>query len=243
MAVISPGRRPFRLFRTTESAGYLCGALESGATTLLASGSVHGRRVCAARISAVLQRRIDGWDAVCSSLRRQSSPIHRRTRAGHRTGAVLSVSLRGRIFPSRRTARCSSAPLAGSPPSSSGSIAGEDSSRKCQEPWGTTRAALSPDEKTIAADRLDPETQSQDVWLIETTRGVTSRLTTNRGHDQMSLWSPDGTRIIYGSTREGEANGTRVKTLSGGGPDEPLFGSSSDARIHQMKLCAARFSP
>ena len=57
---------------------------------------------------------------------------------------------------------------------------------------GYQRAALSPDEKTIAADRVDPETQSQDVWLIETTRGVTSRLTTNPGLDNMGLWSPDG---------------------------------------------------
>jgi serine/threonine protein kinase/Tol biopolymer transport system component len=98
---------------------------------------------------------------------------------------------------------------------------------------GYSRAELSPDEKTIAADRVDPETQSQDVWLIETTRGVTSRLTTNPGLDNMGLWSPDGSRIVYGSVREGEARGTRLKVLSGAGPDEQLFGGSSDARIHQ----------
>ena len=98
---------------------------------------------------------------------------------------------------------------------------------------GYARADLSPDEKTIAADRVDPETQSQDVWLIETTRGVTSRLTTNPGLDNMGLWSPDGSRILYGSTREGEASGTRVKVLSGAGPDERLFGRSDDAQIHQ----------
>ena len=98
---------------------------------------------------------------------------------------------------------------------------------------GYARAELSPDEKTIAADRVDPETQSQDVWLIETTRGVTSRLTTNPGLDNMGLWSPDGSRILYGSVREGEARATRLKVMSGAGPDEQLFGSSSDARIHQ----------
>jgi serine/threonine protein kinase len=98
---------------------------------------------------------------------------------------------------------------------------------------GYTRAALSPDEKTIAADRLDPETQSQDLWLIETTRGVTSRLTTNPGHDQMGLWSPDGTRIVYGSTREGETNGTRLKTLTGDVPDERLF-TSEDGQNRQV---------
>jgi serine/threonine protein kinase/Tol biopolymer transport system component len=98
---------------------------------------------------------------------------------------------------------------------------------------GYTRHALSPDEKTIAADRFDLETQSQDVWLIETSRGVTSRLTTNPGHDQMGLWSPDGRRIVYGSTRPGEANGTRMKELSAAGADDPLFGTD-DSQIHQM---------
>ena len=94
---------------------------------------------------------------------------------------------------------------------------------------GYFRAALSPDGKTIAADRLDPETQSQDVWLIETTRGMTSRLTTNPGHDQMGKWSPDGRRILYGSTREGEPNGTRMMTLNGG-DDELLFSPDETAR-------------
>jgi Tol biopolymer transport system component len=97
---------------------------------------------------------------------------------------------------------------------------------------GFQRAALSPDEKTIAADRVDPVTQSQDVWLIETARGGKSKLTTNPGLDNMGLWSPDGSRIEYGSTREGEASGSRLKVLSGAGPDERLF-RSDDSQIHQ----------
>jgi Tol biopolymer transport system component len=97
---------------------------------------------------------------------------------------------------------------------------------------GYLRAALSPDEKTIAADRLDPETQSQDVWLIEARRGVTSRVTTNPGHDQMARWSPDGRQILYGSTREGEPSGTRMKALDAGA-DERLF-SAPDSAVHQI---------
>ena len=70
------------------------------------------------------------------------------------------------------------------------------------EASGYQRPVLSPDERTIGADRVDPETQSQDVWLIDTTRGAASRLTTNPGLDNMGLWSPDGRRILYGSTRD-----------------------------------------
>jgi eukaryotic-like serine/threonine-protein kinase len=98
---------------------------------------------------------------------------------------------------------------------------------------GYSRPDLSPDEQTIAADRVDRETQSQDVWLIEATRGVTSRLTTNPGLDNMGFWAPDGNRILYGSVREGEANGTRVKVLNNAAPDELLFERSGDAQVHQ----------
>ncbi len=97
---------------------------------------------------------------------------------------------------------------------------------------GYTRPPLSPDEKTIAADRFDPVTQSQDVWLIEATRGVTSRLTTNPGHDQMGLWSPDGRRIQYGFTPERGSSGGRLRSLNGAEPEERLF-QDDDPQIRQ----------
>ena len=80
---------------------------------------------------------------------------------------------------------------------------------------GLRASELSPDEKTIAADRVDPETQSQDVWLIETTRGfLTFRLYHQSGTRQyrpvVARRQPDP---LYGSVREGEARATRLKVM------------------------------
>ena len=99
---------------------------------------------------------------------------------------------------------------------------------------GYERPVLSPDERTIAADRLDPETQSQDVWFIETGRGATSRLTTNPGLDQVGLWSPNGKRIAIGSTRDGKLY-RYLKTVDGTGYEESHpFESADGDQIQQM---------
>ena len=88
---------------------------------------------------------------------------------------------------------------------------------------GYQKPALSPDEKTIGAHKVDSETQSQDVWLIDSARGVTSKLTTNPGLDNMGLWSPDGRRIMYGSTREGQGTNAYLKDVEGKDTETALF--------------------
>jgi serine/threonine protein kinase/Tol biopolymer transport system component len=42
-----------------------------------------------------------------------------------------------------------------------------------------------------------------DFWLHDVHRGTRSRLTSGSGSNLMPLWSPDGTRIIFGSNRGG----------------------------------------
>ena len=56
---------------------------------------------------------------------------------------------------------------------------------------------LSPDGTRVAVDRMDAITSNPDLWLIDLTRGVTSRLTHGPAGSLMPVWSPDGTRIAY----------------------------------------------
>jgi len=84
---------------------------------------------------------------------------------------------------------------------------------------------LAPDGRRVAAHRHDG--QGGDVWVSESSRGTTSRLTFDASQDNSSpIWSPDGTRIAFGSLRTGKW-GLYQKPSDGTGNDELLVQSDS----------------
>jgi len=62
---------------------------------------------------------------------------------------------------------------------------------------------LSPDARQAVVSVPDPATNTRDLWVIDLTRGVRSRLTSNRAEDVSPIWSRDGTRITFASNRSG----------------------------------------
>ncbi len=84
--------------------------------------------------------------------------------------------------------------------------------------------ALSPDEKQLAFSRLDPNTGNVDVWLMDLTTGVPSRLTFDTAVDFSPVWSPDGKQIVFASVREGVPN-LFQKMANGSGPEVLLYRS------------------
>jgi Tol biopolymer transport system component len=66
-----------------------------------------------------------------------------------------------------------------------------------------------------------------DLWLGEFERGTRTRFTSNTAEDGQPVWSPDGTRIIFASNRDGAVNLCQ-KASSGGGNEEPLFKSGDN---------------
>jgi dipeptidyl aminopeptidase/acylaminoacyl peptidase len=78
---------------------------------------------------------------------------------------------------------------------------------------------LSPDGKRVAVE------QSSDLWLLETTRGVAARFTFDPGGDAYANWSPDGSRIIFRSTPQGQ-NDLYQKASSGVEKEEVLLQSN-----------------
>jgi Tol biopolymer transport system component len=78
---------------------------------------------------------------------------------------------------------------------------------------------LSPDGKYIAlTHRVDG---NNDVWLVETARGVLSRFTIDPAFDFALRWSPDGSRVVFAS-RRGEESYLYSKSASGAGSEELL---------------------
>jgi Tol biopolymer transport system component len=81
--------------------------------------------------------------------------------------------------------------------------------------------ALSPDEKRVAMDRDDAQTGTFDIWLLDLARGIPSRFTFDPANDVYPVWSPDGSRIVFGSNRDG-AYGLYQKSSSGAGSEEAI---------------------
>ena len=80
---------------------------------------------------------------------------------------------------------------------------------------------LSPDGTKVAAHRH--EGTGGDIWVTDTSRGATSKLTSDPTQDNSSpVWSPDGSRIAYASTRPGKW-GVYARASNNVGDEERLY--------------------
>jgi len=86
--------------------------------------------------------------------------------------------------------------------------------------------AISPTGTTVAVTLNDPQTGTPDVWLYDLVRGSSSRLTFGPLTNMYPLWSPDGSRIIYRSIREGARSFLYQKAANGTGDEELLDNSA-----------------
>ncbi len=83
---------------------------------------------------------------------------------------------------------------------------------------------LSADEQRIATMQYDAQTGLADIWLLDLSRNVTSRLTVGPADSEFPVWSPDGSQILFDSVRNGTAN-LYVKASNGASREKLLLGS------------------
>jgi len=86
------------------------------------------------------------------------------------------------------------------------------------------RPSISPDDRTVAVDRRDPQTGFLDIWLHDVVRGAASRLTFNSNNNGFPVWSPDGGHVAYFSNKRGAGGGESVyqRASNGVGQEEVL---------------------
>ena len=84
--------------------------------------------------------------------------------------------------------------------------------------------ALSRDDSGIVVSRKDLATNNNDLWLTDPLGNKPERFTFDSGSDLLGLWSPDGQRVIWTSTRNGSFD-LYEKEVSGTGKDTLLLRS------------------
>ncbi|AMY07941.1 Transcriptional regulator HilA [Luteitalea pratensis] len=83
---------------------------------------------------------------------------------------------------------------------------------------------LSPDESRIVVARKDLATNNNDLWLTDPLGDNPAKFTFDPGSDLLGIWSPDGQRIVWTSTRNGSFD-LYEKEVSSQGTDTPLLRS------------------
>jgi eukaryotic-like serine/threonine-protein kinase len=82
--------------------------------------------------------------------------------------------------------------------------------------------SLSPDLKSVAVDELDLSLGPPDVWIYDVARGLRSRFTFERAADSRPIWSPDGSKVVFSSSRNGDLD-LYIKSFSGSGEEQLLL--------------------
>ncbi|MGB5173252.1 MAG: protein kinase [Thermoanaerobaculia bacterium] len=82
--------------------------------------------------------------------------------------------------------------------------------------------SLSPDQRRAAVTVGDGETGAGDIWIYDLDRDVRSRFTFDPSEDVGAVWSPDGDRIIWASSRVADFD-LFGKDVEGAGTDEELL--------------------
>ena len=90
------------------------------------------------------------------------------------------------------------------------------------EPGIYRNPALSPDGKRVAVMRIVPETGNADIWTFDLRSGAGTPLTTNSGHENWPVWSPDGTQLAY-RVQRGLFASIYLKEVNGTGGEQHIY--------------------
>ncbi len=63
--------------------------------------------------------------------------------------------------------------------------------------------ALSPGDSILAYGLLDSQQGTDDIWVRDLNRNVSSRLTFDPGNELAPIWTPDGLNLVYASNQSG----------------------------------------
>jgi serine/threonine protein kinase len=110
---------------------------------------------------------------------------------------------------------------------------------KVGESGSLGNARISPDESQVAYLKAGINVADQDIWLLNLKRDSSTRLTLGPRMSVGSVWSPDGSEIVFASNRDGVFNLFRKPT--NGGREEQLLLRSDLNKLPQSWSPDGRF--
>jgi len=94
------------------------------------------------------------------------------------------------------------------------------------QPGQYSQPRLSPDGRRAMLHQPDARRGNRDLWAIELSTGVSSRITTHPANDWNQVWSPDGSRVAFASDRLGLLS-IYERSATGTGGEELVLGDKS----------------
>ena len=86
---------------------------------------------------------------------------------------------------------------------------------------------LTADGGRVAVSLFDRARRGRDIWLFDIARGLRTHFTFDPAEELTSVWSPDGSRVVFNANRKGHWN-LYLKASSGAGNEEELLADSLD---------------
>ena len=90
------------------------------------------------------------------------------------------------------------------------------------EPAAYSDIELSPDGKQASVSVPEQSGRARDVWLYDVARGLKTRLTFDAADELALIWSPDGSRAVFNSRRNGQLD-LYQKAADGSGTEDVLL--------------------
>jgi serine/threonine protein kinase len=93
--------------------------------------------------------------------------------------------------------------------------------------------SLSRDGRQVVGYRGNPADGNIDIWIFDTERRVTSRITSDPGDDVAPAWTPDGTHVVFSSNRL-RTHDIYRKPASAGAAEELLLSSPEEKTVSDV---------
>jgi eukaryotic-like serine/threonine-protein kinase len=90
------------------------------------------------------------------------------------------------------------------------------------DPGQLIQTVLSPDGKRATVSVYDHAAHNNDLWIYDLVRNLRSRFTFDPANENGGVWSPDGSRVVFNSSRNGHLD-LYWKLASGAGAEELLY--------------------